>query len=34
MTSLTLLFWIVSGILLQLAIFPGIGFWRNWLSYE
>ncbi|OGB30267.1 MAG: hypothetical protein A3F78_14390 [Burkholderiales bacterium RIFCSPLOWO2_12_FULL_61_40] len=34
MTSLSLLLWIVSGIVLQLAIFLGIGFWRHWLDYH
>lgn len=34
MTSLSLLLWIVSGIVLQLAIFLGIGFWRHWLDYQ
>jgi len=34
MTSLSLLFWIVSGIALQLAIFLGISFWRHWLNYH
>lgn len=33
MTSLSLLLWIVSGIVLQLAIFLGVGFWRHWLAY-
>ncbi|MBU1776519.1 MAG: 2Fe-2S iron-sulfur cluster binding domain-containing protein [Gammaproteobacteria bacterium] len=34
MTSLTLLFWILAGIALQLAIYLGIGFWRHWQSYQ
>lgn len=34
MTSLSLLLWIVSAILLQLAIFLGVGFWRHWLDYQ
>jgi len=33
MTSLYLLLWIIGGILLQLAIYLGIGFWRHWLDY-
>lgn len=33
MTSLSLLLLIVSGIVLQLAIFLGIGFWRHWMNY-
>jgi hypothetical protein len=34
MTSFSLLLWIVSGIVLQLAIFLGISFWRHWLDYH
>lgn len=34
MTSLVLLFWIVSAIALQLAIYLGIGFWRHWQGYQ
>lgn len=34
MTSLTLLLWIVLGIVLQLAIYLGIGFWRHWQDYQ
>jgi ferredoxin-NADP reductase len=34
MTSLSLLFWIVSGILLQLAIYLGIVYWRHWMNYH
>lgn len=34
MTSLYLLLCIVGGILLQLAIYLGIGFWRHWQNYE
>jgi ferredoxin-NADP reductase len=30
MTSLALLVWIVGGLLLQLAVYLGVGFWRNW----
>lgn len=33
MTSLSLLLWIVSAIVLQLAIFLGFVFWRLWLNY-
>jgi len=33
MTSLYLLLWIAAGILLQLAIYVGIGFWRHWQTY-
>jgi hypothetical protein len=33
MTSSYLLLWIVGGILLQLAIYLGVGFWRHWLAY-
>lgn len=34
MTSLVLLLWIVLGIVLQLAIYLGIGFWRHWRDYQ
>jgi len=34
MTSLALLLWIASGIVLQLAIYLGIGFWRHWQDYQ
>ena len=34
MTSLTLALWIVLGIVLQLAIFLGIGFWRHLQDYQ
>ncbi|MCW2310784.1 2Fe-2S iron-sulfur cluster-binding protein [Rhodoferax antarcticus] len=34
MTSLHLLLWIVGAILLQLAIYMTIGFWRHWQTYE
>jgi ferredoxin-NADP reductase len=34
MTSLALLLWIVLGIVLQLAIYLGIGFWRHWRDYQ
>ena len=33
MTSLQLLTWIAASILLQLAIYLGIGFWRHWTGY-
>lgn len=33
MTSLYLLLWIAGGILLQLALYLGIGFWRHWRDY-
>ena len=33
MSSLSLLLWIVSGILLQLAIYLGYRFWQHWLDY-
>lgn len=34
MTSFSLLLWIASGIVLQLAVYLGIGFWRNWMDYQ
>ncbi len=34
MTSLTLSLWIALGIVLQLAIYLGIGFWRHWTDYQ
>lgn len=34
MTSLSLLFWIVSGIALQLMIYLGILFFRHWMDYQ
>lgn len=34
MTSLTLLLWIASGILLQLAIYLSIVYWRHWKNYQ
>jgi ferredoxin-NADP reductase len=34
MTSLSLLLWIASGIVLQLTIYLGIGFWRKWKDYQ
>ena len=34
MTSLYLLLWIASGILLQLAIYLGILYWRHWNDYQ
>ena len=33
MTSLYLLLWIAGGILLQVALFLGIEFWRHWQTY-
>jgi hypothetical protein len=33
MTSLSLLLWIASGIVLQLVLWLGISFWRHWLDY-
>lgn len=34
MTSLALLLWIGLGVVLQLAIYLGIGFWRHWRDYQ
>lgn len=34
MTSLYLLLWIAGGVLLQLAIFGGLVFWRHWQAYR
>ena len=34
MTSFYLLLLILSGIVLQLLIFVGLGFWRNWRNYQ
>jgi hypothetical protein len=34
MTSFSLLAWIVSGIVLQLTIYLGIGFWCKWMDYQ
>ena len=34
MTSLSLLLWIVLGIVLQIAVYLGISFWRHWLDYQ
>ena len=34
MTSLYLLLWIAGGVLLQIAIYLCIGFWRHWQSYQ
>jgi ferredoxin-NADP reductase len=34
MTSLYLILWIAGGVLLQLAIYLCIGFWRHWRSYQ
>lgn len=33
MTSLCLLLWIASGIVLQFVICLGIAFWRKWMDY-
>jgi ferredoxin-NADP reductase len=33
MTSLYLLLWIAGGILLQIAVYLAIGFWRHWEAY-
>ena len=33
MTSLSLLLWIVLGIVLQLGLFLSVSFWRHWQSY-
>ncbi|MDP2678471.1 MAG: 2Fe-2S iron-sulfur cluster-binding protein [Rhodoferax sp.] len=34
MTSLYLLLWIAGGVLLQLALYVCIGFWRHWQAYQ
>lgn len=34
MTSITLLLWIVFGILLQLVIYLSIVYWRHWKNYQ
>ena len=34
MTSLQLVLWIASGIILQVATYLGIGFWQHWRSYQ
>jgi len=34
MTSLSLLFWITGGVLLQIAAYLCVGFWRHWQSYQ
>jgi ferredoxin-NADP reductase len=34
MTSLHLLLWIAGAILIQLAIYLGIGFWRHWQTFD
>jgi len=34
MTSLNLLLWICTVIILQLLIYFGIGFWRHWINYR
>jgi hypothetical protein len=33
MTSFSLLLWIAFGIVLQLVLWLGIGFWRHWRDY-
>jgi len=33
MTALSLFLWICAGILFQVAIFLGIGFWRHWQKF-
>jgi hypothetical protein len=34
MTSLYLLLWIVGGVLLQIAVYLCLGFWRHWQTYQ
>ena len=34
MTSLSLSIWIAASVLLQIAIYLCIGFWRHWLAYN
>lgn len=34
MTSLYLLLWIAGGVLLQIAIYLCLGFWRHWQAYQ
>ena len=34
MSSLSLLLWITLGVVIQLAVFLGIGFWRHWLEFQ
>ena len=34
MTSLHLILWIAGGILLQIALYMGVGFWRHWQAYQ
>ncbi|MEQ1530978.1 MAG: hypothetical protein ABL925_16810, partial [Methylococcales bacterium] len=34
MTSLSLSVWIISGILLQVAVYLSIVFWRLWTNYQ
>lgn len=34
MTSLHLILWIVGGILLQIAVYLCVGFWRHWQAYQ
>ena len=34
MTSLSLLFWIVLGVLVQLTVYLGMVFWRHWEAYK
>ena len=34
MTSLYLLLWITGGVLLQIAVYLSLGFWRHWQAYQ
>jgi len=34
MTSLSLVLWIAAGILLQIVLWLGIGFWQHWGAYQ
>ena len=34
MTSLALLLWIASGILLQVAVYLGVVYWQHWKNYQ